>query len=182
MTGVPEHQAIASAISLLRVPVNFIESDLRQAKRALLFQSHPDHVANNSPANNVSVDAVLAAYELLLSTLAGDVSVVKAIDPKFTRDLPSFTIGALPVDAYHLLFVAAHELGEVVEEDEPYFLVVRMTPPCECWCEIDIVPDAGASTVSLSATQFSEATGAPVDILFVRDLWIHTINGLQTPL
>ncbi len=181
MTDASTHRAIPEAISLLRVPTNFTETDLRRAKRALLFESHPDHVGADSTLNNISVDAVIAAYELLKAALVRDVSTMSRVEPKFTRDLPSFTVSSLPVDAYHLLFVAAHELGEVVEEDEPYFLVVRMTQPWDCWCEIDIVPDAGASTVSLLATQFGEATGAPLDIISVRDLWIHTINGLQTP-
>ena len=181
---------VAEAMSLLRVPTNFNEADLRRAKRALLFQFHPDHGGKSESHNTTSVDEVLASYDFLLSVLNKNSSMdptenlasLDVTEQKFTRDLPSFTIGALPVDAYHLLFVAAHEIGEVVEEEEPYFMVVHMSEPSDFWCEIDVVPDAGASTISLSVTQFNDASGPPVDIAMVRDLWVHTINELQQPL
>lgn len=189
MSGASARQNMAEAMATLRVSSSFNETDLRRAKRALLFESHPDHAGRTESDTKTSIDEVLASYDFLMSVLADksnsqllkDLITSSSSEHQYARDLPSFTVNALPVDAYHLLFVAAHELGEVVEEEEPYFMVVRMSHPTEYWCEIDVVPDAGASTVSLSATRCDNATGALVDIIAVRDLWVHTINGLQTP-
>ena len=44
--------------------------------------------------------------------------------------------------------------------------------PVECWCGLDLVPDAGASTVSL---QVASIDGRPAPgVEAVRDVWIAT--------
>ncbi|MFK7918385.1 MAG: J domain-containing protein [Ilumatobacter sp.] len=94
-----------------------------------------------------------------------------------TRDVPSFTIEALPVEAFEALLVAAAELGEVEDDDPPYVLRTLLAAPLTCWCQLDVVPDAGASTVSVSiAAVDGWVLPAIVD---VRNAWIVALNGLD---
>lgn len=94
-----------------------------------------------------------------------------------TRDVPSFTIEALPVEAFEALLVAAAELGEIEDDDPPYELRTRLAEPLACWCQLDIVPDAGASTVSVS---IAPTEGHPLPPLVeVRNAWIVALNALD---
>ena len=88
------------------------------------------------------------------------------------RDCPSFTISLLPVEAYELLLIAAAELGDLADDEPPYRMEVRMIDPMT-WVTLELVPDAGASTVTISV----ESPGN-VDVDVVRDMWIEALNGL----
>ena len=94
------------------------------------------------------------------------------------HDHPSFTIEALPVEAFEGLLVVAAELGEVADEDPPYLLEVLLsTPPA--WCRLELVPDAGASTVSITTARVPGHATPDVDD--VRDTWIRALNRLDWP-
>ena len=91
--------------------------------------------------------------------------------------MPSFTVEALPVETFEALLVVASWIGEVLDDDPPYRLEVALGEPYECWCGLDLVPDAGASTVSL---QVAGIGGRPApDIEAVRDVWIEQLNQLD---
>ncbi len=93
------------------------------------------------------------------------------------HDHPSFTVEALPVESYEALLIVATWLGEVVADDPPYQLEVALVDPIRGWCRLDLVPDAGASTVSLAV---SAEPGYPVpDLDRVRDLWVDGLNRLD---
>ena len=72
--------------------------------------------------------------------------------------------------------MAAAELGELVDDDPPYVLEVSMdTPPA--WCRLELVPDAGATTVSITTAR---TPGHPTpDVYDVRDVWIDALNRLD---
>lgn len=90
------------------------------------------------------------------------------------RDAPSFVITTLPVDAFEVLLVAASNLGDIVDEDPPYFLEVLVRDPGPVWCRFELFPDAGATTVILSCdVEEGYRVYSPEEI---RDLWIATIN------
>jgi len=73
--------------------------------------------------------------------------------------------------------VVASWIGEVLDDDPPYRLEVMLREPAECWCALDLVPDAGASTVSL---QVAPVGGRPApDVEAVRDVWIAHLNELD---
>lgn len=98
--------------------------------------------------------------------------------PRFgRRDHPSFTIEALPVEAFEALLLVAGWLGDLIDDDPPYGLEVAMTHPIQGWCRLDLVPDAGASTVSLVVA--GEPGMPPPDIDRVRDAWIDGLNQLD---
>ena len=51
--------------------------------------------------------------------------------------------------------------------------------PFDCWCRLDLVPDAGASTVGLTLASID---GRPVpDLDAVRDAWVAELNQLGRP-
>ncbi len=50
-------------------------------------------------------------------------------------------------------------IGEVANDDPPYLLEARLDEPAPCWCRLEVVPDAGASTVSITVSLFD---GRPV--------------------
>src|SRR5690606_41682151 len=66
------------------------------------------------------------------------------------RDHPSFTVEALPAEAFEALLVVASWLGDLIDDDPPYGLELALTEPIGGWCRLDLVPDAGASTVSVA--------------------------------
>jgi hypothetical protein len=92
------------------------------------------------------------------------------------HDAPSFTIDVLPVEAFEALLVVTSWMGEVLVDDPPYQLEVFLHDPSPCWCRLDLVPDAGATTVSLAVAAL-EGDPAP-DIDAVRDVWVANLNSL----
>ena len=93
------------------------------------------------------------------------------------RDVPSFTVEALPAETFEALLVACAELGEIEDDDPPYELRTRLASPLACWCQLDVVPDAGASTVSVSIAPL-DGEALPT-IVEVRNAWITSLNGLD---
>ena len=92
-------------------------------------------------------------------------------------DHPSFTIEALPVESFEALFVVASWLGETIDDDPPYRLDVELAEPVPCWCRLELLPDAGATTVGLAIGSERGVTAADVDA--VRDAWVAALNSLD---
>jgi hypothetical protein len=92
-------------------------------------------------------------------------------------DHPSFAVEALPAEAFEALLVAASWLGEVLVDEPPYLLEVHLQEPVECWCRLDLLPDAGASTVGITAVGV-EGDAVP-DVDAIRDAWISALNELD---
>jgi len=95
-----------------------------------------------------------------------------------SRDVSCFTIGALPVDAWQLLYMSAVQCGPIVDEEEPYVLEFMLSDSSvetlrSSMCRCEIVPEAGASTVHVSV--FSDK-GKLGNVESVRDLLVYLIN------
>lgn len=90
-------------------------------------------------------------------------------------DFPSFTVNALPVVAFEVLLLAAQIIGNVVTNDPPYVLEVLIEDPPMTMCHLEIMPDAGSSTVGFVIDSFESSN---VDVTAVRDLWVTTINEI----
>lgn len=103
---------------------------------------------------------------------SGDRDEVRAV-----HDHPSFTIEALPVDAFEGLLVVASWLGTVVLDDPPYVIEIALDDPLRGWCRLDIVPDAGSSTVSLAVA--AEPGHPRPGIDEVRDSLVRALNQLD---
>ena len=163
--------------------------DVRAARKELAKRHHPDRGGDAASMRRVNeaADAALARIAERRPEPAGGESGRDPSAPKLTadeqvggrvvRDMPSFTVEALPVETFEGLLVVASWIGEVLDDDPPYRLEVHLHEPTECWCRLEVVPDAGASTVSLTVAGF-DAAPAP-DIVAVRDLWVDQLNRVD---
>jgi hypothetical protein len=163
--------------------------DVRVARRELAKRHHPDR--GGDPASmrtvNEAADAALARIAARRPEPASPQrgsdrptpapSADERLGGRVARDMPSFTVEALPVETFEGLLVVASWIGEVLDDDPPYRLEVHLREPTDCWCRLEIVPDAGASTVSLTVAGF-DAAPAP-DIIAVRDLWVEQLNRVD---
>jgi hypothetical protein len=73
--------------------------------------------------------------------------------------------------AYEIVLLAARVLGDVSSDEPPYLLEVQLEDPPLTWCQLEIVPDAGSSTVSFIVDR-------EVNTVEIRDLWVRTINEI----
>jgi hypothetical protein len=158
--------------------------EVRAARRNLAKQHHPDTGGDVDRMLEINHAVSLALAEIESRRLAtqldstGADATQRSPEPGgqggFVRDVPSFTVEALPVETFEALLVVATWIGELVDDDPPYRLDTRLVEPGRCWCTLELVPDAGASTVSISI--------APEDdhplpmIAVVRDTWVDQLN------
>ena len=172
-------------------------ADVRAARRLLAMTHHPDQGGDpvRMQAINEAADAALLMID---AAIAGDgpESQTPPVAPpprgtdrraphmgerrsSIASDVPSFTVEALPVETFEAMLVVASWLGEVLDDDPPYQLDTYLYEPFDCWCRLDVVPDAGASTVSLAVAGID---GAPTpDVIAVRDAWVANLNAVDWP-
>ena len=100
------------------------------------------------------------------------------------RDVASFTIDALPVDAFEGLRLAAASLGDIADEEPPYaieFLVraieFLVREGDALWCRCELFPDAGSTTVAVTVAPAGDEPLVRVDGM--RDLLVAEINSLE---
>lgn len=174
--------------TLLGVGRGVTEIELRAARRRAARGTHPDHEGGSTERMrrlNEAFDAILA--ELVRSPdeqidqqpappPAATASRAPRTGSRLSHDVASFTIEAWPAEAFEALLIVATWLGEVVDDDPPYRLDVVLAEPLVAWCRLDLVPDAGASTVALTLGAI-DAGGVP-DLDTVRDVWVAGLNSL----
>jgi hypothetical protein len=176
---------------LLGVPRTADADDLRAARRRLAMDEHPDRggSAARMQAINVAFEQAMALLDQPVP--AGEAAVASRAQPPaeseeprptgrrwVERDEPSFVIEALPPEAFEALLVVATWMGQVLVDDPPYLLEAHLDDPAECWCRLELLPEAGASTVLLTVAGV-EGTAPPVEV--VRDRWIDNLNQLGAP-
>jgi DnaJ domain len=174
------------------------ETELRAARRRMAMALHPDR-AGGSAAATEAMRRLNEAFDRALAQLASESGSADAPVPgaapqppmpdaappvprpggRLAHDVASFTIEALPAEAFEALLVVTTWIGEVLVDDPPYQLDVVLEEPYACWCRLDLLPDAGATTVSLTVA--GTPLTAPPDIDDVRDLWVANLNQLGRP-
>jgi hypothetical protein len=193
----------ADPFAVLGLPPTATLDQVREARRRLAFELHPDHGGDVVAMQNLNVafSACVVAIRNRRTTTPGAPATPPATAPPVRpgrrpaprrrhveQDMPSFTIDALPAEAFEALLVVASWIGEVLDDDPPYLLECHLHEPVPCWCRLDLVPDAGGSTVSLtvaSGEQVSDSDGPEprtVSAEEVRDLWVEQLNRLGRPL
>jgi hypothetical protein len=167
----------------LGLPRDCTIDDARAARRRLALALHPDHGGDPAAMRDVN-----EAFDLVVGHLTGRrrLNVVvpspaassprrrSATGPHLQHDLASFTIEALPAEAFEALLVVTSWFGDVLVDEPPYVLEVHLHEPQPCWCRLELVPDAGASTVSLTVAA-ADGDGAP-DVDDVRDQYVAALN------
>lgn len=164
----------------LGLPRTATAVEVRSARRELARTHHPDAGGDAEVMRVLNVAAGEALR--MIATNAEPVNPGSVPTPTTdwvgaTRDVPSFTVESLPVEAFEALLVATAELGEVEDDDPPYELRTLLNAPLACWCQLDVVPDAGASTVSVTIAPV-EGHALP-SLIDVRNAWITALNGLD---
>lgn len=161
---------------------------LAAARRRLALVLHPDHGGDAAAMQALNGAYVEAVRRLASEPLPPTPSPAPHSRSPHSRspqsrsqrgvqhDAASFTIDVLPVHAYEALLVVTSWMGEVLVDEPPYLLEVFLHDPSPCWCRLDLVPDAGATTVSLIVAAL-EGDPAP-DIDAVRDEWVANLNRL----
>ena len=97
-------------------------------------------------------------------------------EPPDRAGLPSFSIDLLPGPGVRGAAVVVGWLGEVLIDDPPYLLDAYLNEPAECWCRMELLPEAGASTVSLTVVGLEGEDAPPVED--VRDVLIASLGQL----
>ena len=173
---------------VLGIPPTSTLAEIKAARRRLALTAHPD-VGGSAEKMTAINQAFAAAVQLLNVSVAGPAPTARETDAApshqnrgrwrgVQHDVPSFTVDALPVEAFEAILVVASWHGDVIDDDPPYRLDLMMNDPLPCWCRLDLVPDAGATTVTLHVAAVA-AQPAP-DIDDVRDLWVASLNRLGT--
>lgn len=179
----------ATPHTVLGVSPDATADQIRTARRELARRHHPD--VGGDPNAMQRINEAAANALRLLQTRTNDHGDPPGASPDDidddtgwrndwvgqTHDAPSFVVEALPVEAFEALRIAACELGEAIDEDPPYELRVLLSRPLRCWCQLDVVPDAGSSTVSVSIATV-DGDGLP-SIIDVRNAWITALNALD---
>jgi hypothetical protein len=167
-------------------------ADVRMARRRMAKRRHPDVDGGDAEAMrrlNEAVDIVLKDLDTAVETTARRGATGPKRGSKSggggsrwggeaarDTDVASFVIEALPAVAFEALVVVTSWIGEVVDDEPPHQLDVVLTDPLRCWCRLDLVPDAGASTVSLTIAALPDEALPAIDD--VRDLWVAALNRL----
>jgi hypothetical protein len=174
---------------LLGVSPGATIAELAAARRRAAQLLHPDHGGDQAAMQAVNAayaEAVRRASEPAtalpeppLAPRAGSQHVRSAGRRRLQglqQDFPSFTIDVLPAEAFEALLIVTTWIGEALVDDPPYVLEVFLHEPSPCWCRLDLVPDAGGTTVSLTVAAV-EGEERP-DIDAVRDVWVANLNTL----
>lgn len=156
-------------------------SEIVAARRVLALEFHPDRGGDpqHMALINLAFDAIIASHG---KQSADSISITKTetaepdvtardVTTRFAVDRPSFTINALPAVAYEVLLLAARVIGDISSDEPPYLLEVQLEDPPMTWCRLEIVPDAGSSTISFVVDK-------EIDPQQIRDLWVTTINEI----
>ena len=158
--------------------------EVRSARRDLAKQHHPDLGGDAELMRSINAAAGAALYAIAqrideAGTATGQSDQSPLHDPDsepvdVSRDIPSFTVEALPVETFEALLVVTGWIGKVLDDDPPYRLDTHLYQPGECWCRLELVPDAGASTVSISIAGYAEQPRPSIES--VRDTWVEQLN------
>jgi hypothetical protein len=183
--------------------------DVRAARRRIALDVHPDRAggdASEMQRVNSAFEACVAHLtgRRPLDAPASQAPASQAPAPKPTtsyrradqatstgrrgrrpgpveRDAPSFTVDALPAETFEALLVVVSWIGEVLDDDPPYLLECHLFQPAPCWCRLEVVPDAGGSTVSITVAGADAASAEPGFVEQVRDVWVEQLNQLGRP-
>lgn len=156
------------------------ERDVVAARRRLAKELHPDAGGSVEQMQRLNELVTAALAAIASGSAAGRTPSPGRRPPRpapgpVRRDHPSFTIEALPAEAFEALLIVGSWLGDVVDDEPPYALEIALAEVPGTWCRLDLVPDAGASTVSIAVGGSSR----PPAVDDVRDAFVEGLNRLD---
>jgi hypothetical protein len=163
--------------TLLDVSTSASVEEIRQAWKSKARQAHPDTGGSHEAMQrlNEALQEALSRVHVVsrqTSYTAG------------TRDVSSFTVAVLPVDCYLALEVVAAMCGPSVADDQPYMIEFMLhdadvVGALNGWCRCDLVPEAGATTVSISVGSTTNTPQPQAEE--VRDFLVQALNTIDWP-
>jgi len=176
------------------------DEEVHAARRRVAFDVHPDRGGStaamaqvngafvaimkarrtektNQGHDTVAADSASTSASSSASPSSATSRSSRRSSAPLSTDFPSFTIDVLPVEAFEYLLLAGQELGDIVDSDPPYLLETLLNVgPRDVWCRLEIVPDAGSSTISLMCESVPELG---VSAESCRDLWVAAVNAME---
>jgi len=155
--------------------------EIRARFRELALVHHPDRGGDAK----VMAD-LLAAYRAALdgpTAADGEPAAPRVrrsrrdVRARRERDVASFTIDSLPVEAFEGLRLAAASLGDIADEEPPYAIEFVVRGGDVMWCRCELFPDAGSTTVAVTVAPAGDQPLVRVDGM--RDLLVAEINSLE---
>jgi hypothetical protein len=171
----------ASAFEILGVPSTATESEIRAAWKSLALVAHPDHGGSHSQMVRLNQALEQALKSQSVQFEDSRPSRRSRITRSFAaRDVSSFTINSLPVDAFETLVIAAAHCGQITEDDPPYLIEFTLSDMSlhgtrNLLCRCELMPEAGATTVHLALS-----VAGRVELESVRDALIDIINEIDS--
>ncbi|MFP5486712.1 MAG: hypothetical protein ACLGHQ_00195 [Acidimicrobiia bacterium] len=180
----PSYRRAEDPLAVLGLTDAATERDVNEARRRLAKRAHPDAGGSVEQMQRIN-DAADAALRHLAPPGPGRSHRAPSSPPRepaprhgsVRRDHPSFTVEALPAEAFEALLVVASWMGDLIDDDPPYGLELALTDPFGGWCRLDLVPDAGSSTVSIAVAGVAGQPVPSVDV--VRDSFVEGLNRLD---
>ena len=173
--------AFADPFLLLAIDRTATPQQIRRAWREKARTKHPDAGGSDAAMQELN-EALRIALELV-----GVPKISRAVSPVLVRrerDVSSFTVDALPAECFEALLIVAGISGAISHEEPPYQLEFSLhdsdvAGALNGWCRCDLVPEAGATTVSLLVGTENSAEG--ISIEEVRDYLVANLNAIEWP-
>ena len=168
--------------AILHIDRTDSEVVIRKAWRERARQVHPD-VGGSDAAMQELNEALHSALELISCTPT-PVTKVRSSWSRRERDVSSFTVDVLPAECFEALVIVAGMSGAISVEEPPYHLEFSLHDSDvqggrQGWCQCDLVPEAGATTVSLLVgTSDNEPS---ISVEEVRDYLVASLNSIEWP-
>ena len=155
--------------------------EIRRAWRQKARLVHPDAGGSDAEMQELN-EALRKALELVV--VPKDLKVVAPVLVRRERDVSSFTVDVLPAECFEALLVVAGISGAISHEEPPYQLEFSLhdsdvNGALHGWCRCDLVPEAGATTVSLLVGAEENSEGISVEE--VRDYLVANLNAIEWP-
>ena len=156
--------------------------EIRRAWRERARTVHPDVGGTDAAMQelNEALHSALAYVDVVSNaTVSSSPLLVRR-----ERDVSSFTVDVLPAECFEALLIVAGISGAISHEEPPYQLEFSLhdsdvTGALNGWCRCDLVPEAGATTVSLLVGTETSAEGISVEE--VRDYLVANLNAIEWP-
>jgi hypothetical protein len=162
--------------------------EVRAARRKLALELHPDRATGNPDAER-RMREVNVAFDQAVKLIRGERDTAPAArepEPppvrrvaRISTDVASFVIDCMRPEAFERLFIVSHWVGEPLYADPPGLLEVHLQEPSPCFCRLELMPEAGATMVSITVATIEPWWMAAPDTDAVRDLYVLMVNQLS---
>jgi len=168
--------------AVLHIESTDSETEIRRAWRERARIVHPD-VGGSDVAMQELNEALRKALQLITAHFVS-VPRVGSSGLRRERDVSSFTVDVLPAECFEALVIVASISGAISVEEPPYLLEFSLHDSDvqggrQGWCRCDLVPEAGATTVSLLVGTSENEPNISVEE--IRDYLVRCLNSIEWP-